>query len=61
MKLKADNAKLNYRVEHLRRAYDHQINDKSQEEEIAKLRAENAKLNYRVEHLKKAVDEKEKQ
>jgi hypothetical protein len=50
-KLRAENKKLLYRIDHLKLAVDEAANDKSNE----KLEAENKKLLYRIEHLKKAA------
>jgi hypothetical protein len=57
-KLKADNVKLQYRIEHLTSAYDQEVSDTSRKEELFKLKAENVKLNYRIVHLTRALDEK---
>jgi len=50
-KLRTDNKKLLYRIEHLKAAVDEAANDKSKE----RLEAENKKLLYRIEHLKAAA------
>jgi len=55
-KLRAENKKLLYRIEHLKAAVDEAANDKSKE----KLEAENKKLLYRIEHLKAAAFSEEK-
>jgi len=50
-KLRTENKKLLYRIEHLKAAVDEAANDKSKE----RLEAENKKLLYRIEHLKAAA------
>ena len=53
--IKADKVKLEYRVEHLKKALE-KAEDRS---ELNRLEAENRKLEYRLNFLKKAYEAKE--
>jgi uncharacterized protein YbaR (Trm112 family) len=52
--LRSENAKLKYRIKHLKKAVDEASNTAEKD----KLVMENKKLLYRVEHLKQALDAK---